>query len=87
MIGVYGLSVWLKVTDVENGQSVVHKAVQGAVRTVRILVDQAGDEVRGEGDDKSLRKEHFLSLLFFRTGETAASLCFFGHWSHQAKHE
>lgn len=32
----------------------VDKAMQGPVVTIGILVHQAGDEVRGDGDDKSL---------------------------------
>lgn len=32
----------------------INKAVHGPIRTVRVLVDQPRDEVRGESDDKSL---------------------------------
>lgn len=48
--------VVLEVGDVEVGQGVVDEAVHGAVRAVHVLVDQAGDEVRGEGDDKRLEE-------------------------------
>lgn len=53
----------------------IDEAVHGAVGAVRVLVDQTRDEVRGEGDDKSLvnRMAHQLgyckqdnnSLFFF----------------------
>ena len=46
---------WLKVTDIEVRQSVIDKAVHGAVRAVHVLVDEPWDEVGGEGDDKGLR--------------------------------
>lgn len=46
----------LEVTDIEVRQSVIDEAVHAAVGAVLVLVDQPRDEVRGEGDDKCLRK-------------------------------
>lgn len=48
------LCAWLEVTDVEKRQSVIDEAMHGAVRAVRVLVDQPWDEVRCEGDDEGL---------------------------------
>lgn len=51
---IHWLLAILKVADVKIGEGVVHKAVHGAVGTVRVLVHQPGDEVRCEGNDKGL---------------------------------
>lgn len=45
---------WLKITDIEVGETVVDEAVHGSIRAVHVLVDQPRDEVRGEGDHKCL---------------------------------
>lgn len=50
-----GRCAFLKVTDVEVRQSVIDEAMHGAVGAVHVLVDEPWDEVRSEGDDKSLR--------------------------------
>ena len=45
----------LQLADVEKGEGVVDKAVQGPIVTIGILVHETGDEVRGDGNDKSLQ--------------------------------
>lgn len=54
---VQGFTALLEVADIEEGQRVVHEAVHGALLAVPVLVDHPWDEVRGEGDDKSLRTQ------------------------------
>ena len=54
--GIHGSSAVLKVGDIEVRQGVVDKAMHGAVWAVHIQVDEPGDEVRGEGDDKGLEE-------------------------------
>lgn len=49
------LRAHLEVTDVEVRQSVIDETMHGPIRAVLVLVDQTRYEVRGEGDDKSLR--------------------------------
>ena len=50
---IHRLLAILEVADVKIGEGVVHKAIHGAVRT-SVLVNQPGDEVRCEGNDKGL---------------------------------
>lgn len=52
--GLNRIRSWLKITDIEVGETVVDEAVHGSIRTVGILVDQPRDEVGGEGDHESL---------------------------------
>lgn len=58
---------WIEVSDIEVWQSVVDKAMQGAVRTVHVLVDKPRDEVRGESDDKGLEDKKFNSISLYIT--------------------
>ena len=51
---IHRLLAILEVADVEIGEGMVHKANHGAVTTVRVLVNQPGDEVRCKGNDKGL---------------------------------
>lgn len=54
---VQGFTALLEVAHVEEGQRVVNEAMHGALLAVLVLVDHPWDEVRGEGDDKSLIKK------------------------------
>lgn len=52
---------WLKVSDIEVGESVIDKAMHCSVGAVHVLIDQSRDEVRSEGDDKCLGDKEQLS--------------------------
>lgn len=52
---VFWLCSLLQLANVEKGEGVVDKAMQGPVVTIGVLVHEAGDEVRGYGNDKSLQ--------------------------------
>lgn len=52
---VFWLRALLQLADVEEGKGVVDKAMQSPVVTVGVLVHEAGNKVRGDCDDKSLR--------------------------------
>lgn len=52
---VFRLCSLLELAHVEKGEGMVDKAVQSPIVTVGVLVHQAGNEVRGDGNDKSLR--------------------------------
>lgn len=56
---------WLKITDIEVGETVLDEAVHGSVSAVRVLVDQPRDEVGGESDHKRLGTEK-VSLGFIQ---------------------
>lgn len=55
MIGVMWLCAGLKVTDIEVGERVIHKAMHRSIGAVGVLVHQSWDEVGGKSDDKCLR--------------------------------
>jgi len=52
---LHRLGARLEVTDVEVGECMVDEAMKSPIWTVHVLVDQAWDEVRSEGDHKRLR--------------------------------